>query len=118
MKNIKKSVKALPSSQRGKKRYILFELLAEKPLSASLVQREVEKKFAELFGSKGMAEQRLHFIGFYGEKNIGILKCSLECCEESKAGLLFLKSVAGIPAIPRIVSVSGSVKKLKGIAGI
>ncbi|MDO8634188.1 MAG: Rpp14/Pop5 family protein [archaeon] len=115
MNNIKMRVKALPSSQRGKKRYVLFELLADKPLSAAIVQKEVEKKFAELFGSRGMALQKLHFIGFYGQKNLGVLKCSLETCEEVKAGLLFVKSIAGFPIIPRIVSVSGSVKKLKGL---
>lgn len=113
MKNIKKSLKALPLSQRGKKRYVLFELSAGKPLSAAIVEKEIFKKFSELFGSKGIAGQKLHFIGFFGEKNLGILKCSLQETENVKAGLLFLKTIAGIPVIPRIVSVSGSVKKLK-----
>lgn len=112
---IKKRVKALPSSMRGKKRYVLFELLAEKPLSAALVEKAISQKFAQIFGSKGVAEQKLHFIGFYGEKNLGILKCSLEKSEDCKAGLLFLQGIAGIAAIPRVVSVSGSAKKLKGI---
>jgi len=112
---VKKRVKALPSSQRGKKRYILFELLAEKPLSAAIVEKEIERKFFELFGSRGMASQKLHFIGFYGEKNLGVLKCSLEKCEECKAGLIFMKGIAGMAVVPRIVKVSGSAKKLKEI---
>ena len=117
MKNVKKSLKALPLSMRGKKRYVLFELFAEKPLSAAVVEKEIMQRFLQIFGSKGIAEQRLQFIGFYGGKNLGIVKCSLEECENVKAGLLFVGKVAGISAIPRIVSVSGSVKKLKTIAG-
>lgn len=113
IKNAKTRIKALPLSQRGKKRYVLFELAAVKPLSAALVDKEVLKKFSELFGSRGIAVQKLQFIGFFGEKNLGILKCSLQETENVKAGLLFMKSIAGIPVIPRIVSVSGSVKKLK-----
>jgi len=116
LKNLKKTLKALPLSQRGKKRYVLFEIFAEKPLSATQVEKAVVQKFAELFGSKGLAEQKLQFIGFYGLKNQGILKCSLEKCEEVKAGLLFLKSISGIQCIPSIVSVSGSVKKLKELS--
>ena len=61
MKNVKKSLKALPLSQRGKKRYILFELFAEKPLSATQVEKAVMEKFSELFGSKGIADQKLQF---------------------------------------------------------
>ena len=113
MKNLKKTVKALPLSQRGKKRYILFEIFAEKPLSATQVEKAIMQKFSEIFGSKGIAEQRLQFIGFYGAKNFGILKCSLQETENVKAGLLFLKSISGIACIPSIFSVSGSVKKLK-----
>lgn len=114
VKQSKKSLKPIPPTLRGKKRYVLFQLVAEKQFSELEVKKELFAKFKQLFGDFGIAKQKLWFISFNSQGNFGILRCSLEETENVKAGLLFLQSVNEVQVIPRIVSVSGSLKKLKG----
>ena len=113
MKQVKKSIKPIPSSYRGKKRYILFELISEKKLNEKDVSRELWHNFLRLFGSIGCAKAKIWFILFDTKKNKGIIRCANETVEEVKAGLLFLKDVKGAAVIPKILLVSGSIKKLK-----
>ncbi len=113
MKQVKKSIKPIPLSYRGKKRYILFELISEKRLNEKDVSRELWNTFLRLFGEVGCAKAKIWPILFDGKKNRGIIRCANEGVEEAKAAILFLRDVNGVGVIPRILLVSGSLKKLK-----
>ena len=129
----KKSLNPIPSSMRGKKRYVKFRFIcARQGLSSpsrgedralhqaehALAERDawlsIQSTFSSLFGSQGMAEQRLWLLKWFPESNEGILRCSLAEEENVKAGLLFVQKVGPENVVPLIVKVSGSVKKLKG----
>ena len=114
-KHYKQSLKPIPPTLRGKKRYVLFELIAKE--NAKLSEKNVDdalwKTFLELYGSVGTARQRFWPIKFDSSRNLGIVRCALEALEEVKAGLLFVKNVNGAEVIPKIISVSGSIKQLK-----
>ncbi len=116
MKNEKKSLKPLPLSQRGKKRYVLFRLESGQILNPRAVQESVETSIRDLLGNVGLAECRLQFIDFDSKSGNGIVRCSLQSCEKVKACLLFLSSVQGVSVIPEIRVVSGSLAKLKALA--
>ncbi len=109
----KLSLKPLKPTMRGKKRYVLFKLFAEKNFDSRSIERGIFSVFLSLFGSSGVAKQNLRLIQFNNGTNIGILRCSLPCLNEVKTGLLFLKTINGIAVIPKIASVSGSIKKLR-----
>lgn len=121
-----KKPKPLPPTMRVKKRYILFKLSfpVHEGLRASDVNFAIFKEFSSLYGSQGIAKMHLHLIEFSSENSsgigaektgtgIGILRCSREKETEVKAGLLFLKTVGAVSVIPKILLVSGSLKKLK-----
>lgn len=113
MTQVKKSIRPIPLTYRGKKRYILFELIADKSLDGRDVEIAVRENFLALLGEAGFARAKLWFILFNSQENSCIIRCANEYCEEVKAGLLFMKEVKGGRVIPKILSVSGSIKKLK-----
>lgn len=113
---VKKSLNPVPSSLRGKKRYVLFRLSSSKNLSMKEVENALWNLFFELFGEVGTARQKLWLIGFNSKKGLGILRCSLDHTEEVKAGILFFKEVSGLSVVPEIVRVSGSLSKLEKAA--
>ena len=111
MANTKKKTKPIPLSMRGKKRYVYFELESETKLSKSAVSKSLWKCFLELYGSLGTAEIKYWFIDFHNGK--GILRCAHNEVEKAKTAVVFMKSVDGIPVTPKILLVSGSLKKIK-----
>ena len=113
MANQKFSLKPLKPTLRGKKRYVQFRLFADKNFDERSVERCIFSTFLALYGSTGVASQNLRLIRFNNGTNLGILRCSLPTLVEVKSGLLFLREINGIAVIPKILSVSGSLKKLK-----
>jgi ribonuclease P/MRP protein subunit POP5 len=113
MPNTKKSMKPIPSSMRGKKRYILAELQCEHSLPEKEVQDALWKTFHRLYGELGTAQQKLWFVKFSAKNNRFIVRCALERTDEVRAGMLFIKEVAGCKVIPKTILTSGSMAKLK-----
>ena len=113
MANQKLSLKPLKPTLRGKKRYVQFRFFSEKNFDEHSVERGIFSVFLALFGSTGIAKQNLRLIRYNNGTNLGILRCSLQTLNEVKSGLLFLREINNVPVTPKIVSVSGSLKKLK-----
>ncbi len=109
----KKSMNPIPSSLRGKKRYVKFALICATPIQEGDAKKALYSTFSQLFGEQGIAEQKLWPIKWRPEKNEGIVRCSLARLEEVKAGLLFIQRAGGQGVVPFIIAVSGSVGKLK-----
>ena len=110
---MKKDLNPIPPTLRGKKRYIKFRVFTQKNLRENDVKYSLFGVFSRLFGASGVAEQKLWLIKWFPEKNEGIVRCSHLEEENVKAGLLFLSEIADEKAVPMVVSVSGSIKKLK-----
>ncbi len=113
MSAAKKSMNPIPSTLRGKKRYIRFELICGSALSEGEAKKAMYSAFSNLFGEQGIAQQKLWLLKWFSDKNAGIVRCSLPELEQVKAGLLFIQQAGGQPVVPLIVAVSGSVGKLK-----
>ena len=77
----------------------------------SLVSKALWKCFIDLYGSLGTAEIKFWFIDFHNGK--GILRCAHTEVEKAKTAVLFMKDVDGIFVTPKILLVSGLLKKLK-----
>jgi ribonuclease P/MRP protein subunit POP5 len=112
-KEIKKSLKPIPLSLRGKKRYIEFELITESSLKEKDVSQAVWQSLLQNFGEFGTAKQKPWLISFNSKTSKGIIRCAHDKVDEVKTGLLFVKKVKNVKVVPKIIRVSGSVKKLK-----
>ena len=114
-KNQKANLKPIPSTIRGKKRYVLFALHSESRLRANDVNESLWKVMLKLFGERGVGEQKLWLVLWDERKGSGIARCSNNNVEELKEGLLFMKDVRGANVIPKTMAVSGSISKLKDL---
>ena len=114
-KNQKSNLKPIPSTIRGKKRYVLFALHSESRLRANDVNDALWKVMLRLFGERGVGEQKLWLVLWDERKGRGIARCSNNNVDELKEGLLFMKDVKGTNVIPKTIKVSGSISKLKGL---
>lgn len=114
MSNIKKGISPIKATLRGKKRYILFELISEGKIAEKDLGNKLWENFLSLFGEEGCAKRRIWFIKFDEKRKAGIVRCGHKYVEDLKIAILFLKNVKGTAVIPKILSVSGSLKKLKG----
>ncbi|MFH1255716.1 MAG: Rpp14/Pop5 family protein [Candidatus Diapherotrites archaeon] len=116
MKNEKSSLRPLPPTLRGKKRYILFHLESEKRLGKEEVFHALRKNFLNILGQAGYAEARIKPILFDEKSGFGVFLCGHKFTEKTVAALLFLKEVNGQKVLPQTLSSSGSLKKLKAKA--
>lgn len=112
MKQSKKNLNPIPSTMRGKKRYIKFSLQSGKPLKERQVQLGVWQHFLERLGALEAAKQRFQFIGFDEKNSWGIVRCSHNKVEQAKQALLEIKEISGIQVKARIIRVSGTIRKL------
>ena len=113
MAEIKKKLKPIPLSLRGKKRYVEFELISDSALNEKDVSFAVWQTLLQNFGEFGVASIKPWLISFNAKTGKGIVRCAHDKTIELKAGLMFLKKVKNTKVVPKIVRVSGSIKKLK-----
>jgi len=113
MKSKKKSLKTIPPTLRNKKRYVVFELIAEREISEFALKNSLSRLFFDLFGQYGFSHSNYSFVLFNSKTRRAIIKCRRSWKEKTKTALLFLEKIDSIACIPRIITVSGSAKKAK-----
>jgi ribonuclease P/MRP protein subunit POP5 len=110
------TIKAMAPSMREKKRYIAFEVVAEKPVTREAVAKELRETMNSLIGSLGMAKAGLIFLPDWGN-NKGILKVSHRHTDVAKAAMALVKQINGNSVIIRSIGISGILKKSRNKTG-
>jgi ribonuclease P/MRP protein subunit POP5 len=103
----------LKPSLRQKKRYIVFEIVADKKFSVVDVKEEVEKSMKEFFGQLGLSKASPLFLKekFNQEKQKFVVKVNNKYVDELKAALTLSKSIKSTPVIVKSIITSGTLKK-------
>ena len=109
---IKKRRKALPSSWRIKKRYILFQLVGEKPVDSRSIHSVIDLCLLDAFGSVGSGAFHVALIRFDAFTQQGILRCRREALADVRTALLFLQMAKGAPARLEVLAISGTIRAL------
>ncbi|MFA6461139.1 MAG: Rpp14/Pop5 family protein [Candidatus Woesearchaeota archaeon] len=106
-------MKLLPSLKE-KKRYILFQIVADKKFSSGEVKSVVEDLLLSFLGQLGVARAAPLFIEekFNLENQMFVLKVDHKYVDEVKAALALGKSIKNTPIIIKSVTVSGILKKV------
>ena len=97
---------------REKKRYVAFEVQAEKSLPLDQVRSGIEKTMKAFLGDLGMARAGVLFLNDWKNQR-GILKASTRSVYEVKAALALVENIADHKAVVRSLAVSGTVDKLR-----
>lgn len=105
-------MRLLPSL-RQKKRYVAFEILAEKKFSFNDIKAEVQNSLQQFLGYQGMAQASPLILAerFNQPKQRFVVKVSNILVDELKAALLFCTQINKTPIIIRSLITSGTLKK-------
>ncbi len=115
-----KGIKSLLPSLREKKRYVVCEVLSEKPLTdQQTVTRAIRASFLSLFGETSLAAAGMQTITTVPIMNTKptiihtIIRVTHIAVTPLKAALLCIRTIDTQPVIVRSIAVSGILKKAK-----
>ncbi len=103
----------LMPSLRQKKRYVIFEIIADKKFILSEVKIAVDEALRSFLGQLGMGKAAPIFVEekFDEPAQKFMLKVNHKFVDEIKMGVALCKSIKNTPIIIKSVIVSGSIKK-------
>jgi RNase P/RNase MRP subunit POP5 len=110
----KSKIKAVSPTLRGKKRYLLFRLSGDGGFPRSEVEKAIWDCFLGLYGSYGCSLMKLWLVSWNQRESSGIIRYALDEDLRARAGMLFLREVAGKPVSVRLLKASGAIGRLKG----
>ncbi|MFH1420842.1 MAG: Rpp14/Pop5 family protein [Candidatus Aenigmatarchaeota archaeon] len=104
--------KILPPSLRTPKRYMVFAIIAEHPVSYSGFVSAVWSKMFEVVGELGASRMGMWVIEnmYDAEKQRGVIKCSLKHVEEMRVILTLINIIDEIKVIVKVLGVTGTIK--------
>ncbi len=103
----------LQPSLRHKKRYIVFEIKAEIPLSMPEVQQEVEKALLLFLGQLGVAKAEPMFLKEKWKEPRFVLKVAHNWVDEVKSALILIKKVKNQSVLVHSIITSGTLKGIE-----
>lgn len=101
--------KLLPTLKE-RKRYLAFEVIAEKELSWESIRKAVTLAIKSYIGLDGMASAGIQFVK--NNQNKGILRMNHMYLNKIRASLLFIREIDNQQVIVRSVRASGILNKL------
>ena len=104
--------KPLLPTLKEKKRYVAYEILADKTLTLKDVTKAIWESSLSYIGEKGIAEAGLQNVRY--EDNKGVLKVSNSKIQDIKSSLLLMENIDNTPVVARSIGTSGILNKFRG----
>ncbi len=104
-------MKGLPPALKRKKRYIAFELVCDRDVDEKEFVSAIWDSMLSLFGEIGSANCGIWLEHFDGRR--GILRCHRDALKNVKVALTLISRVGNVEVIPKVLGVSGTIKKCK-----
>lgn len=105
-----KKIKALSPTLREKKRYIVYEIIADKKFMFNDIKKTIDNANMRFLGELGLAKSGIIHIDSF-KNNRGILKVNNKYVNELKVSLGLIKNINNEKVIVNTVSVSGVLNK-------
>jgi ribonuclease P/MRP protein subunit POP5 len=107
--------KILPPTLRGKKRYIVFEVISEGDFNYEDLSRAIWFASLSFLGELGVSMCEIKLIkNLYDYKNkYGVIRCAHDKLEYVRAALAFVTKISNINVIIKVLGVTGTIKSAK-----
>lgn len=107
--------KILPPSMRQQKRYIVFEVISESPVTYGDIISSVWTSMLNFLGELGSSETRVWFVaGLYDDKTQrGVIRCRHDSVEKVRSVLSLIQIIGESRSIVKIIGVTGTIKAAK-----
>lgn len=102
-------LKPLLPTLRERKRYLAFEVLADKELSWHAIKQAIVTGVRDYIGMYGLAEAGLLFVKY--NKNKGVLRVSHTMLNKVRAAFMFISVIDATPVIIKSIKASGMLNK-------
>jgi len=105
----------LPSSLRQHKRYVVFEVVSEQPVTYQDLVSAVWSSTLSFSGEVFASDMRPWFIVnlYDNEKQKGVIKCAHHTVEQMRAVLSLISVIGESRSVMRILGVTGTIKSAK-----
>ncbi|MBU4502942.1 MAG: hypothetical protein KKA79_10185 [Nanoarchaeota archaeon] len=97
---------------KEKKRYLIYEVKAEKTLEPREVKQVLEKKMLDFLGELGYGKAGIIIMDEF-QDNRGIIRMQTKSLDNVKAALTLVKKIGDQKVIVKSVGVSGILNKAK-----
>lgn len=105
-------IKPVLPSLREKKRYVAYEIKAEKPLAFKEVKTELEKKMLQFLGELGYGKAGVMVTEVW-QNNKGIIRTNVKSVDQVKTALALVEKIGEQNVIIKTIGVSGILNKIK-----
>ncbi len=103
------TTKSVRSSLREKKRYVIYECIAEKPVTAQTLREEIRRKMLAWLGEYGYGAAGIMFLKDQGNK--GVIRVNTKYVDHVKTALALVQEINNAQVIVKSVGVSGIMNK-------
>lgn len=97
----------------NRKRYILFEIMSNKEISADTAEKSILGSSLGFLGELGISEAGIRFFPEFWAKNTGVISANATHIPKVKLVLALIKKISGHDVIVKSVKVFGTLKKIK-----
>ena len=114
----RREMKVLPSTQRGKHRYVRFQILSDEPIAYADLDAALWNTSLDFYGEKGVSSMDLWLVKnlYDSSKQIGIVRCAHTAVPAVLACFGLLDRLGDVRVSAKILKVSGTIRGLgKGI---
>lgn len=107
--------KMLPPSLRSPKRYIVFEVISERPVAYQDIVAAIWANMLNFLGESKASEAKLWNIKnlYNEEQQLGVIRCAHDHVEHVRTVLSLVQIVGETRAAMRVVGVTGTIKAAK-----
>ena len=105
----------LLSALKQKKRYLVFEVIADKKLSVSEIEKSVFEALLSFLGELGVSQVAPMFLKEKFKNQKFILKVNNKYVKEVQAALALIKTIKNNRVIIKSLLVTGTIKKANEI---
>ena len=109
--NVKPKIKPLMPSQREKKRYVSFEIIAKDEIKFNNANNAISNSFKELYGEIGLANAGIILIKNKYSHNKGILRVNNKYLNQIRFSIAMIKQIEKYDCIVKSLTASGMIKK-------
>jgi len=106
-----KLIKPLRPTMREKKRYLAFEILAEKAVPGQDAFKAIIKALQQFLGDYGMAGAGIIILKDKYKKNKGLLRVNHRFVDHARAALAIITEIEKTSVVVRSIGTSGILKK-------
>ncbi len=99
--------------KKTRKRYIVFQVLHARGLSASTIEEELKNVLKKLYGEPFLREAMVSLVYYDPIRGKGIVRTKHTCKDRVIAGMGFLRSVDGRKIMVIPIRTAGTIKKAR-----